>query len=171
MKVCSIENCDKPLLARGWCSAHYNLWRKHGKPERTIGRHGRGLKDPTYLSWTAMTARCTRGKYKDRFTIDSRWTGSKGFENFLSDMGERPDGKTLDRTDNTKGYAPDNCRWATPVEQRLNCSQLRLVEYKGKTQPLSEHCKELDIPYLVTLKRLKRGWSVKSAFEKPLMTK
>lgn len=50
-------------------------------------------------------------------TVCERW---RTFENFLTDVGERPDGRTLDRIDNERGYEPGNCRWATAREQRLN---------------------------------------------------
>jgi hypothetical protein len=62
-------------------------------------------------------------------TVCTRWSGEKGFKNFLKDMGERPPGMTLDRYPNIRpdpdglighGYYPANCRWATPKEQKKN---------------------------------------------------
>lgn len=50
-------------------------------------------------------------------TICERWLS---FENFLADMGERPNGTTLDRRDGSKGYFPQNCRWADNTAQLVN---------------------------------------------------
>jgi hypothetical protein len=78
----------------------------------------------TYRTWMSMSNRCRdpNGKnfhyYGGRgIAVCERW---RKFENFLADMGERPDGRTLDRRDNDRGYEPDNCRWATLIEQRRN---------------------------------------------------
>jgi hypothetical protein len=60
--------------------------------------------------------------------VCERW---QKFVNFLSDMGERPPGKTLDRRENDGNYEPGNCRWVTPEEQMLNQRpRLRLDEWK-----------------------------------------
>lgn len=51
--------------------------------------------------------------------VYERW--NRSFQAFLSDMGERPPGTTLDRYPDVNGnYEPGNCRWATPAEQNNN---------------------------------------------------
>ena len=87
------------------------------------GLHG----TPEYRSWQAMQSRCTNPKmhnfmrYGGRgITVCDRWCGEQGFATFLADMGERPEGTTIDRVDVNGNYEPGNCRWATPKEQRAN---------------------------------------------------
>jgi DNA-binding XRE family transcriptional regulator len=91
------------------------------------GHSSRNKVSRTYSSWWNMKNRVLRqdknsksyGYYKDK-TICERWINS--FENFLSDMGERPEGTTIDRIDGTKGYYKENCKWSTKEEQSQNRS-------------------------------------------------
>lgn len=89
----------------------------------------RNWKNPTYASWRSMRTRCENPRASDYpryggrgILICERWID---FGAFVEDMGERPEGKTLDRLDVNGNYEPGNCRWASAIEQRRN--QRRVV--------------------------------------------
>ncbi len=101
--------------------------KKYGKSHPSY-KHGHspwnGKPSPTYISWMSMKARCLNSNYpqfKDYggrgVEVCERWMD---FANFLEDMGERPEGLTLDRINNDGDYEPCNCRWATRKEQNQN---------------------------------------------------
>lgn len=78
----------------------------------------------TFHVWAAMIQRCTNPRNRDwglyggrGITVCERW---RIFAHFLADMGEAPEGLTLDRRDNDGNYEPGNCRWVTPFEQVHN---------------------------------------------------
>lgn len=128
--TCIVDGCDKGgKITRGMCMMHYTRWYHHGDASIVlpIGRFGKGRrKHFMYGSYAAMINRChnpNNSSYARYGALGvyvcERWR--EDFLNFLGDMGERPEGKTLDRYPDPAGpYAPDNCRWATPVEQRQN---------------------------------------------------
>jgi hypothetical protein len=112
------------------CQSQKSLARtKHGHTSRQLTG---GKESPTYRSWQAMRARCrlagrdNADRYKNLgIVVCDRWSS---FDNFLADMGERPDGMTLDRYPNSAGnYEPGNCRWATPQQQARNTRRSKLT--------------------------------------------
>ena len=77
-----------------------------------------------YHTWIGMKQRCLNPNHKNYhqyggrgITVCEQWMT---WEGFCNDMGERPEGKTLDRIEGSKGYYPENCRWATKEEQIAN---------------------------------------------------
>ena len=145
-----------------------------GKKQRTSRRqfanHG-GTNTPTWRSWISMVQRCTQegepqfSDYGGRgITICDRWLhgdGTRGgFECFLADMGERPQGHSLDRFPDVNGnYEPGNCRWASRTQQSRNRRDTLFLTHAGETRPLVEWAERQGLPMSRVHGRLHNGWS------------
>lgn len=123
-------------------------------------KHGHRLSDSetsrTYRTWQAMRRR-VGGNGKPDYAgvdMDPRWAK---FEAFLADMGERPDGMTIDRKDNALGYWKHNCRWASPTEQTRNRRNTVLYEFGGRRLPIAEWAKEFGITWNAAYKRIREN--------------
>lgn len=119
-----------------------------------------------YRIWLALKNRCNNPRFKDYhgrgIKVCARWQES--FESFLSDMGRRPTPKhSIDRKDNDGNYEPDNCRWATPTEQRRNNRNTRPLTAFGKTQLLTDWAKETGVNIMTLHARLRRGVPIEIA--------
>ncbi|AFN39083.1 HNH endonuclease [Burkholderia phage BcepMigl] len=114
---------------------------------------------PLYKTWTAMKQRCenpnARGydDYGGRgIRVCERW---QTFENFLADMGERPEGMTLDRFPGVNGnYEPGNCRWATKAEQSRNTRVNISITIDGETKVLADWCRQFGVKYTTVYCRI-----------------
>jgi hypothetical protein len=130
-------------------------------------RHGLH-KSPEYCTWQSMKTRCSNPKHKHYYryggrgiNYDPSW---EYFENFYADMGKRPDGYTLDRIDNNKGYSKDNCKWASRKEQSKNTISNILITYQGKTKCAFDWAKETGINYQTIIRKFKKGVSPEKIF-------
>lgn len=119
---------------------------------------------PTYSSWKHMRRRCSDPKNKDfpnyggrGIKVCDRWLNS--FENFLADMGVKPDGFTIDRKDNSLGYFPENCQWATKTDQNRNRDSNTFITIGNETCCMAEWERRIGASAGTIRHRLKRGWS------------
>lgn len=126
----------------------------------------------TYAIWAQMRYRCHVEShpfyqyYGGRgIKVCKRW---QSFENFLADMGERPEGMSIDRIDNDDNYSKENCRWATQKEQMRNRRVTRKIEFEGKEYSLAELAERFNIHPCVLNGRIKRGWPTDRALKAPL---
>lgn len=115
---------------------------------------------PEYGIWAHMIQRCTNPNhpawknYGGRgITVCERWRES--FAAFFADMGQRPTGLFLDRTDNDGNYEPGNCRWTTRSVNNRNRRDSIYIEYRGERKHLSDWAAEIGVTHLALYKRLR----------------
>lgn len=122
--------------------------------------------------WTGMKTRCYNpaheafdryggagitvcDEWKDSFRVFYDWAMSNGYA----------DGLSIDRIDNSKGYCPENCRWASREEQQNNRRSNHLITYNGKTQTIKQWADELGIKRVTLQARITRyNWDIEKAF-------
>jgi hypothetical protein len=123
---------------------------------------------PLYTCWRSMIGRCESRKNKAfidygarGITVCARWgkRGGEGFRNFVADMGDRPQGYSLERKNNELGYFPENCKWATRSEQQLNRRVTVFVTIEGKSYKAAELAKKVGIKTDCLIARVKKGLS------------
>lgn len=132
-------------------------------------------RDRAYASWRSMVYRCTNPKNpKYRFyggrgiAICDRW---RVFNDFYADMGDRPEGMTLDRIDSDGNYEPGNCRWADAETQANNTRATRVLTFNGEALSISQWSRRLGLGFTTIAGRLKTGWPVALALSEPASKK
>lgn len=120
--ICGSKKTVQEYLIRKGIIKSCGCLRKENTSKLKLS-HGMS-RNPTYITWINMKARCLDSNREEYFnyggrgiTYDPRW---ESFENFLEDMGERPEGMTLDRVDVNGPYTKDNCRWTDKYVQSHN---------------------------------------------------
>lgn len=154
MCICGNERAYKHFnLLRGSTKSCGCLWLERKTTHRMTGTRVYGI-------WRGMKSRCrpnshSRADYYDRgIKVCKRW---QKFENFYEDMGDPPDGLTLERENNDKGYSKSNCKWATYTEQLNNRRNSHLIEAFGTVKTLTEWAREYNLPYSTLKNRLYRA--------------
>ncbi len=138
MRICSIAECGRKFIAKGYCYKHYYRFKKYGDPLYTkIEMHGmKGT--PEYITWRNMKNRCYNKncvsyyRYGGRgITVCERWQYS--FTAFFADMGPKPfSGAEIDRIDNDGNYEPGNCHWVTQTENTRKGPRIKLNMKKAE---------------------------------------
>lgn len=144
--IMSKSNLSREVKTQKSCGC---IKRKHGL-----------WKTRSYETWLGMMKRCYNEsarnypRYGGRgIRVCEQW---HDFERFYRDMGERPKGMSLERTDNQGDYFPENCVWATPAEQSKNRRSTIFVTYNGITQCVSDWAKQLGIPRTRVYARIRK---------------
>jgi hypothetical protein len=147
---------------------------KHGKT------HSKEFRTLSY-----MKARCYNPNlkcYKNYggrgIKICDRWLDKEnGFLNFFTDMGECPEGYSIERINNDGNYCPENCKWIPLSEQAKNKRNVVNLTFKGETLNMNEWSKKLNVDADTIRNRFKNGWNVeevlfgKQVKEKPIKEK
>lgn len=160
-KVCVVAGCDLRRGATKSCGC-----------TRTHGMSG----VPEHGVWKKMKQRCENPSnpkfplYGGRgICVCPRWCGKDGFENFLADMGPRPQKQMqIDRIDVNGNYEPGNCRWTTCKKNNRNRRDNRMLEVNGEKRCMAEWAEIVGVKVGTIWARLSKGWSDEDAVMTPV---
>ena len=162
-------DCGTELIVDVW-----NLKSGHTKSCGCLGRNRLGDINRThghsqtgesiYPVWKSMKARCNNPNnqayhnYGGRgITVCKEWDEDfQAFYGWSMKNGYDPD-LTIDRVDNDKGYYPENCRWATRLEQANNKRSCKYITYNDETRTIAEWSRIFNVNYSAFMSRVKRG--------------
>jgi hypothetical protein len=154
---CRCDLCRKAKKEAKWKARAKQLGIPVWDPSMDPRLHG-GRNDPEYSVWADYGGR--------GIEVCDRWRNS--YPTFLADMGQRPTpDHSIERIDNNGNYAPENCRWATRIEQSNNRRSNRHLTFQGRTQTLAQWEREIGGKGYLIKQRLKLGWSVDRALTTP----
>lgn len=140
VKYGAVKSCGCGQLSGFFPGARF----KHGE--------GHGRKTPEYRAWCGMKERCTNPKNQSFADYGGRgikvceaWAND--YEQFLRDMGRKPDGCTLERLDVNAGYSKENCVWASRKTQQRNRRNTRYIDPgDGLDRPATEVAEKIGRP-------------------------
>jgi hypothetical protein len=176
--ICNCNNVNEVITSSGHlktghtqscgCLRAANHYRTHGES------HGTN-KTRLYNIWINMRSRCSNPNetgyenYGGRgITVCEDWNNYENFRDWAYNNGYTDD-LTIDRIDVNGNYEPDNCQWATMLEQNNNRRSSLLITYFGETHSLKDWCRIFDLPYdLIHNRYHDRGWDFWSSISTPL---
>lgn len=144
----------------------------HGNKYSAKHKHCITQHQREYNSWYSMKQRCLNPE-KDNYSsyggrgikICQRWIDS--FDNFVEDMGLRPQGTTLDRINSSGNYEPSNCRWSTYSEQTINTTATHWIDDNGEKICLAYFAKKYKVHPTTIRYRIKNGLSLDDLKKQP----
>lgn len=122
----------------------------------------------TYHAWESMKARCLNPNNAAYAHYGGRGIGVcvkwLDFLGFFADMGVSPEGMTLERIDNNRGYEKSNCKWASRTEQQGNRRNSVVLVFDGRSQVIEQWAKEYGLGSgLVHNRVFQLGWPIEKA--------
>lgn len=118
--------------------------------------------------WHRMKQRCHNPNCSDYkyygargITVCERWRAS--FVDFAADLPLRPEGGTLERIDNNRGYEPGNVKWASRLEQGKNTRKVKIIEANGMRMNQSDWARFHGVDSTAIINRIRRGMTPEQA--------
>ena len=167
-----INGCTKYLLECQKCKTRFWKCKVHSLchvcGNGALHHNARGWnRDPLYFEYHSILRRLKGHEEYKNVPICVEWENDFiKFRQWAIENGYKK-GLTIDRIDNSKGYEPSNCRWATAKQQANNRRNNVILEYNGEKRTMSEWASFIKIPYSTLKNRRKYGWSVEDILKTP----